>query len=296
MCSFNKKLIIGLVSIMLLTLSGCVKETNGSDEGAADRINETTDENGATVDETGATVDVTEPETVVFDDLYHDTKTDQKIVAFKTPNDMSYYPEDEFVYVPEGEDAGGRLWTCSTPPENAADYEEGSFLLITADVILETGGEDGRQDISISALKDIKPITLEEAKEYIHIENFFEQEFDGVSGIIAFPEWDDCVFYGNIYDVARPGEEPMDLVGEVRVYHEGYVGSYNRMTQVENRTVFYNYTCDGELSDEEYCEQIGFEDWRKTQTHTPEYISQQSIEELLSTGVFYNETMFIMER
>lgn len=180
--------------------------------------------------------------------------------------------------------------------ENAADYDDGDFLLINADVTTETGGEDGRYLLHFDKLNNVHKITLEEAKSYIHIENFFEQECEGVFGIVAYPEWEGCVFYGNIYDPTRPREEQKDFVGNVRVYHEGYVASYNRMTKINDYTVFYNYTCEGGLSDNEYRTQIGYEKWRETQTHTPEYVSLQSIEELLGTGTFYNDTMFVMQK
>lgn len=316
-----------LIIVLMVCCSACNKDLRMSKTGSENKINAgsenktqtgsenkinagSEDRNQAGTEGSSKTSSTDKPRTATDEDIvdavYYNSRTDQKIVAFKTSIVLNSDNEDDFVYVLAGEDASGQLWSCSTPLENTdgyengtflpniSDCEEGTFLLITADVTLETGGEDGRQIININALKDIRTITLEEAQSYINIENFFEQKFEGVSGIVAYPAWEDCVFYGNIYDLTRKNEKQKDFVGYVKVYHDGFAATYNRMAKVNEYTVFYNYTCEGGLEDAEYKKLNGFENWRETQTYTPEFISEQSIAELLSTGSIYNEVMFVM--
>ena len=172
-------------------------------------------------------------------------------------------------------------WMDTDLTELTCGLQDGELAYVKANTTLWSGGYASSTILDFEEIKECRKISMEEAANLIEIADLYEcelQYWDGFSGLARHTKMDGYLFSGYIDNRYKESEEKANcFVGEVAISYNGEViGLYNRLELVGEYFVFYHHV--GEWSD----------------TSRPEYVTVESIEELLATGKTYNDFMFVL--
>ena len=177
--------------------------------------------------------------------------------------------------------ASTHCWIDADFTELTCGLQDGELAYVKANTTFWAGGIAEATDLEFEEIKECRKISMEEAANLIEIADLYEcelQYWDGFSGLARHTKMDGYLFSGYIDNRYKESEEKANcFVGEVAISYNGEViGLYNRLELVGEYFVFYHH--EGEWSD----------------TGRPEYVTVESIEELLATGKLYNDYMFVL--
>lgn len=231
-------------------------------------------------------------EEAVDDDMIRKHQHDVEFVAAKVPGPEYvrwYFDVDggegvyyEYYIVEEADTYyKNSAWIDTDLTELPCGLQDGELAYVKANTTFSTGGFAGLTDLEFEEIKECRKISMEEAANLIEIADLYEceiQYWDGFDGLARHTKMDGYLFSGYIDNRYKESEEKANcFVGEVAISYQGEViGLYNRLELVGEYFVFYHH--EGEWSD----------------TSRPEYVTVESIEELLATGKLYNDVMFML--
>lgn len=224
----------------------------------------------------------------VADDMFRKHQHDVEFVAAKVPvseaalyfwgEEIREQPYYEYYIIGEQSEY---FWSDIEFTELPCELQYGELAYVKANTTLMSGGVAGVMDLEFEEIKECRKISLEEAANLIDMADLYEceiQYWDGFSGLARHSKMDGYLFVGDLFNRYKESEEKANfLYGDIEVYYQGEViGLYNRLELVGEYFVFYYH--EGEWSD----------------TGRPEYVTVESIKELLATGKLYNDVMFVL--
>lgn len=227
----------------------------------------------------------------VHDGMSSKHQHDMEFVAAKVPApDVIQYYFDveggegayyEYYIVRETHEYYKNTWRDTGYTELPCELQDGELAYVKANTTLMAGGYASQTILEFEEIKECRKISMEEAANLIEIADLYEcelQYWDGFSGLARHTKMDGYLFSGYIDNCYKESEEKANcFVGEVAISYQGdVIGLYNRLELVGEYFVFYHH--EGEWSD----------------TSRPEYVTVESIEELLATGKLYNDVMFVL--
>ena len=172
-------------------------------------------------------------------------------------------------------------WMDADSTELTCGLQDGELAYVKANTTLIIDGFAGLECLEFEEIKECRKISMEEAANLIEIADLYEceiQYWDGFSGLARHTKMDGYLFSGFLNNRYKESEEKANcFVGEVAISYQGEViGLYNRLELVGEYLVFYYHG--GEWDD----------------TGRPEYITVESVEEVLAAGKLYNDFMFVL--
>lgn len=172
-------------------------------------------------------------------------------------------------------------WMDTDLTELTCGLQDGELAYVKANTTLMAGGYASQTILEFEEIKECRKISMEEAANLIEIADLYAcelQYWDGFSGLARHSKMDGYLFSGYIYNCNEESEEKANyLAGEVAISYQGEViGLYDRLEFVGEYLVFYYHG--GEWDD----------------TGRPEYVTVESVEEVLAAGKLYNDFMFVL--
>ena len=227
-------------------------------------------------------------EEAVDDDVFRKHQHDVEFVVAKVPSPEYvrwYFDVDGgegvyYEYYIVGA-ASTHCWIDADFTELTCGLQDGELAYVKANTTFWAGGIAEATDLEFEEIKECRKISMEEAVNLIEIADLYEceiQSWAGFSGLARHTKMDGYLFSGYIDNRYKESEEKANcFVGEVAISYQGdVIGLYNRLELVGEYFVFYHH--EGEWSD----------------TSRPEYVTVESIKELLATGKLYNDVMFVL--
>lgn len=224
----------------------------------------------------------------VEDDVFRKHQHDVEFVAAKVPSPeyMRWYFDVDggervyYEYYMIG-DASTYSWIDDDSAELTCGLQDGELAYVKANTTLIIDAFAGLECLDFEEIKECRKISMEEAANLIEIADLYEcelQYWDGFSGLARHTKMDGYLFSGFLNNRYKESEEKTNsFYGYVDICYQGEViGLYDRLEFVGDYLVFYYHG--GESDD----------------TGRPEYITVESVEEVLAAGKLYNDFMFVL--